>query len=86
MCRNRQAAPEFHDSVCFYSSIPHTQNQITYDVFSRIVSAVIRRHLKSQQAVFDVLLPIAEQRCRERDQRNLGQETPHHVIFFSSPV
>ncbi|KAI1282914.1 cytochrome P450 [Xylaria sp. FL0933] len=35
--------------------------------------------LKSQEVIFETLLPVAEQRCKERNQRILGQETPQHA-------
>lgn len=35
--------------------------------------------LKSQEVVYNTLLPIAEQRCIERDLRNLGHPVPYHV-------
>lgn len=45
----------------------------------RIVGRIIGRRLKSQEVIFNVLLPIAEERCRERDLKAAGQAVPHHV-------
>lgn len=49
----------------------------------RLIGRVIGRRLKSQVVVYDALLPVAEQRCLERDLRNLGQKVPSHVRFGS---
>ncbi len=37
------------------------------------------RRLKSHKAIFDTLLPIAEQRLLERDLERLGHTVPKHV-------
>lgn len=41
------------------------------------------RRLKSQEVVFNALLPIAEERCHERDLKAAGQTVPHHVNYTS---
>ncbi|KAI3319097.1 cytochrome P450 [Xylariaceae sp. AK1471] len=43
-------------------------------IMSPLIGGVMRRYLKSQQIIFDALLPVAEQRCRERDLANLGHK------------
>jgi hypothetical protein len=48
-----------------------------------IVGGIIARSIKSHAIIFNRLLPIAEQRCLERDLANLGQAVPKHVC--SSP-
>lgn len=37
------------------------------------------RRIRSQKVVYDTLVPVAEQRCLERDLKNAGQVTPYHV-------
>lgn len=48
---------------------------------------MIKRLLSSQDIIFDTLLPIAEQRCQERDNARLGRPAPKHVwhLYFSRP-
>ncbi|KAK1919471.1 hypothetical protein P3342_001763 [Pyrenophora teres f. teres] len=43
-----------------------------------IVGGIIARTLKSHGVIFNRLLPIAEQRCIERDAAKLGQKVPQH--------
>ncbi|KAF2031754.1 cytochrome P450 [Setomelanomma holmii] len=43
-----------------------------------IVGGIITRSIKSHAIIFNGLLPIAEQRCLERDLANLGQKVPKH--------
>jgi hypothetical protein len=45
----------------------------------RLMGGIMGRRLKSQKVIFDALLPIAEDRCRERDLKAGGQAVPHHV-------
>jgi hypothetical protein len=49
------------------------------DLTNRIIGTFISRRLKSHEVVFDTLLTIAEQRCLERDMKNLGHSVPNHV-------
>ncbi|POS73986.1 ent-kaurene oxidase [Diaporthe helianthi] len=44
-----------------------------------LIGGILGRRLKSQKIVFDALLPIAEDRCRERDLKAAGQTVPHHA-------
>ncbi|KAF3000341.1 hypothetical protein E8E14_002268 [Neopestalotiopsis sp. 37M] len=44
-----------------------------------IIGTFISRRLKSHEVVFDTLLTIAEQRCLERDMKNLGHSVPDHA-------
>ncbi|KAI1306229.1 cytochrome P450 [Xylaria venustula] len=46
---------------------------------SPLVGSILGRFLKSQKIIFDALLPVAEQRCRERDLASLGHEVPKHA-------
>ncbi|KAI0870674.1 cytochrome P450 [Hypoxylon argillaceum] len=39
----------------------------------------IGRLLNSQQEIFNTLLPVAQQRCQERDLAMLGQQVPKHA-------
>jgi hypothetical protein len=39
----------------------------------------MKRQLKAQEAIFNTLLPIAEQRYSERNMKQLGQSVPHHA-------
>ncbi|KAH8688014.1 cytochrome P450 [Tricladium varicosporioides] len=55
-----------------------------------IVGGIIARRLKSHETVFNALLPIAQQRCQERDLENIGQAVPKHAdciqwIMATSP-
>jgi hypothetical protein len=78
--------------VC-WSSAPSTQvygtvsihhlTKLTYAEESSIVGGIIARKIKSHKIIFNRLLPIAEQRCLERDLANLGQKVPKHVCIFS---
>ncbi|KAF2832236.1 cytochrome P450 [Ophiobolus disseminans] len=43
-----------------------------------ILGSIISRSIHSHKAIFNRLLPIAEQRCLERDLANLGQKVPKH--------
>ncbi|KAI0893525.1 cytochrome P450 [Annulohypoxylon nitens] len=45
---------------------------------SPIIGRIISRYLVSQDTIFDTLLPIAEQRCQERDHAKLGRPVPKH--------
>lgn len=47
--------------------------------FVSIVGGIITRSIHSHKVIFNRLLPIAEQRCLERDLANLGQTVPKHV-------
>ncbi|KAF4631712.1 hypothetical protein G7Y89_g6427 [Cudoniella acicularis] len=54
------------------------------------IGGIIAWRLKSHETVFDTLLPIAEQRCQERDLQNIGQAVPEHAdciqwIMATSP-
>ncbi|XXH06065.1 U3 small nucleolar RNA-associated protein [Hypoxylon texense] len=44
-----------------------------------IVGGIMALRLKAHQVVFDTLLPVAQQRCQERDNKLLGQEVPYHA-------
>lgn len=46
---------------------------------SPIVGGIIARTLKSHAVIFNRLLPIAQERCIERDAAKLGQKVPQHV-------
>ncbi|KAG8158165.1 hypothetical protein KVR01_011926 [Diaporthe batatas] len=57
---------------------------------ARLVGRAMGRRLKSQRLVFEALLPVAEQRCLERDLKAAGHAVPHHAdciqwIMESSP-
>ncbi|OOF97840.1 hypothetical protein ASPCADRAFT_128031 [Aspergillus carbonarius ITEM 5010] len=39
-----------------------------------LVGAFISRRLRSHEIIYAILLPIAEQRCLERDRKNLGHD------------
>ncbi|KAJ0418881.1 cytochrome P450 [Aspergillus carlsbadensis] len=43
------------------------------------VGAIVQRYLSSHKVVYEILLPIAEQRCLERDLRKTGQDHPRHA-------
>ncbi|CEL06473.1 hypothetical protein ASPCAL09650 [Aspergillus calidoustus] len=45
------------------------------------IGAVIQRFLSSHKAVYEVLLPIADQRCLQRDLGKLGGELPKHACI-----
>ncbi|KAI0502862.1 cytochrome P450 [Xylaria bambusicola] len=56
-----------------------------------LLGGVVSRRLRSQRVIFDTLLPVAEQRCLEREQKKLGQTVPHHAdciqwIMETSPT
>jgi len=44
-----------------------------------LIGGIIARTIGSHEIIFNRLLPIAEQRCLERDLANLGQKVPKHV-------
>ncbi|KAL2283202.1 hypothetical protein FJTKL_10088 [Diaporthe vaccinii] len=44
-----------------------------------VVGRIMSRKLKSQEVIFNTLMPIAEQRCMERDMKQLGQSVPQHA-------
>ncbi|KNG49002.1 cytochrome p450 [Stemphylium lycopersici] len=46
---------------------------------SPIVGGIIARTLKSHAVIFNRLLPIAQERCIERDAAKLGQKVPQHA-------
>ncbi|KAK2745535.1 hypothetical protein FQN57_003660 [Myotisia sp. PD_48] len=48
-----------------------------------LVGGIIARRLKSHETIFNALLPIAEERCQERDLANLGHKVPKHTITFA---
>ena len=52
---------------------------------SRILGQLMRRRLKSQDFVYSTLLAVTEQRCLERDMKNLGQDVPYHVCVSLTP-
>ncbi|KAF3060320.1 Ent-kaurene oxidase [Daldinia childiae] len=43
-----------------------------------IIGGIISSRLKSHEIIFNTLLPIAEQRCLERDLKFSGQKVPDH--------
>ncbi|KAJ8129085.1 hypothetical protein O1611_g4549 [Lasiodiplodia mahajangana] len=49
---------------------------------SPLIEGVMGRYLKSQKIIFDELLPVAEQRCRERDLAKLGHKVPKHADYI----
>lgn len=53
--------------------------QYGYSDVSRIVGGIIARRLKSHDIIYNTLLPLAEQRCLERDLSKLGQPAMKHV-------
>ncbi|TRX87807.1 hypothetical protein FHL15_011300 [Xylaria flabelliformis] len=44
-----------------------------------LLGGILSRRLRSQKIIFDTLLPVAEQRCLEREQKRLGQDVPQHA-------
>ncbi|KAI0200207.1 cytochrome P450 [Astrocystis sublimbata] len=44
-----------------------------------VVGRLIAYYLKSHETIFDTLLPVAEQRCAEKDLAKLGQPVPKHA-------
>ncbi|KAL4925063.1 cytochrome P450 [Aspergillus undulatus] len=44
-----------------------------------LFGALIKRTLRSHEVIYKTLLPVAEQRCLERDLKNLGHEVPKHA-------
>ncbi|KAK8001020.1 hypothetical protein PG991_013242, partial [Apiospora marii] len=44
-----------------------------------IIGRLVASRMKSHEVIYDSLIPIAEQRCRERDQKLLGQPVPNHA-------
>ncbi|KAI3317916.1 cytochrome P450 [Xylariaceae sp. AK1471] len=44
-----------------------------------LIGGLIARRLKSHEVLFQVLVETAEERCRERDQKRLGQQVPQHA-------
>ncbi|KAI1207930.1 cytochrome P450 [Annulohypoxylon truncatum] len=46
---------------------------------SPLIGGLIARRLKSHEVIFQTLLETAEERCRERDQKHLGQTVPQHA-------
>ncbi|KAL2811219.1 hypothetical protein BDW59DRAFT_168043 [Aspergillus cavernicola] len=44
-----------------------------------LLRALIKRCLRSHEAIYVTLLPVADQRCLERDTRNLGHDLPKHA-------
>ncbi|KAI0809677.1 cytochrome P450 [Xylaria sp. FL0064] len=58
---------------------------------ARLLGGIISRQVRSQKIIFDTLLPVAEQRCLEREQKRLGQAVPRHAdciqwIMETSPT
>jgi hypothetical protein len=51
-----------------------------------LIGGIIARTIHSHEIIFNRLLPIAEQRCLERDLANVGQRVPKHVSRNTSPV
>jgi hypothetical protein len=49
-----------------------------------MVGGIIARTLKSHAVIFNRLLPIAAERCVERDAAKLGQKVPEHVCHYDS--
>lgn len=52
-------------------------------ILLRLVGKAMGGRLQSQKIIFDTLLPIAEDRCHERDLKAAGQAVPHHVSSTS---
>ncbi|KAK4185240.1 Ent-kaurene oxidase [Podospora australis] len=46
---------------------------------SPFLGRLMAQRIKAQKVVYDTLVPITEQRCLERDQKNLGQKVPYHA-------
>ncbi|EAQ83430.1 hypothetical protein CHGG_09834 [Chaetomium globosum CBS 148.51] len=51
---------------------------------SPILGRLMRRRLKSQDVVYNTLLAVTEQRCLERDMKNLGQDVPYHIYALDA--
>lgn len=52
----------------------------------RTVAAIIRRVFKAQIVVYKTLLPIAEQRLRDREiAAEIGLEMPRYVLYPTNP-
>jgi hypothetical protein len=43
------------------------------------IGGIIARRLKSHEVIYNTLVPIAEQRCIERDLKAAGHTVPTHV-------
>ncbi|KAI5865350.1 cytochrome P450 [Durotheca rogersii] len=43
------------------------------------IGSIIARFLKAHEKIYAVLIPVAEERCQERDLANLGQNVPKHT-------
>ncbi|KAM7184927.1 Ent-kaurene oxidase [Rhypophila sp. PSN 637] len=46
---------------------------------SPVLGRILSRRIKNQEVVYNTLVPVAEQRCLERDRKKLGHETPRHA-------
>ncbi|KAI0183417.1 cytochrome P450 [Xylaria flabelliformis] len=46
---------------------------------AHILGPLIARHLTCQQVLYNALIPIATERCNERDRKHLGQTVPKHA-------
>ena len=49
-----------------------------------VIGNIISRHIKSHEIIFKGLLPVVEERCRERDLALAGQSVPYHVYIAKS--
>ncbi|KAL3462038.1 cytochrome P450 [Aspergillus heterothallicus] len=49
-----------------------------------LFGAPIQRRLRSHATIYAELLPIAEQRCRDRDLAKLGHEVPKHLSKYQA--
>jgi hypothetical protein len=76
MRRSRPSSTQIHGTVRPASWISTSWGQT--DMCS-IIGGIIARKIESHKIIFNRLLPIAEQRCLERDLANLGQKVPKHV-------
>ncbi|CAG8958655.1 hypothetical protein HYFRA_00011496 [Hymenoscyphus fraxineus] len=45
-----------------------------------LVGKLLAMRLGAHKTIYDTLLPVAQQRCRERDQKDLGQQVPIHLM------
>jgi cytochrome P450 len=46
--------------------------------FAPLIGAIVNRYFSSQDAIYDTLISVAEQRCREREDAFLGRPVPKH--------
>lgn len=64
-------------------SVTTTSNEYLLTEMSSFVGQLIARYLKSHETIFNTLIPVAEQRCLEKDLKNLGQPVPNHVRILN---